>query len=579
MAPVSKGIWRFTLMLIGLMIIVALSHIGIINILEEKIDTITSSLAARQELIKYISITLFCLTTGYIILTGALGLWIIRSIVEIEARRKIARFVDAMDYLSDGIVAVDRKSKIHGANPAARAFIPDKKIIIQDVLFYEAFPILEKTELFQLLDSEVPQEIEKEIVTTSGLRTLRFRTQPSEEFTLILISDVTDIHTFEIRKRQMAQLQLVGRIAAGVAHDFNNILCAISGHSAILQRSDIDRISFKNSLTQIMEETKRGVMLSKQLLEFSRTGTEIIPTEKLSQNIKEAASLLRVALPSDWIINVSTEGEYLAIPLSSNQVEQLILNLGLIAADQTPSPGTITISLHPPGSSGHLLQVDNRFAAIILISCATNKDKTTQQINQAQPQPLHHYNITPEESGVILSVASSIIEEAKGKLDIFSSENTGIIYRVCLPHLDAMQTKNFVSSPYTKEILSYIKNWKIALIGTSETLFSIERKLKQHDIYTEQYDTILKLFSSIETVSKINAIIVEVASDEQETLEGLLKAIRKIASDLAIVLINSHLNSSVHKELKVSILPITSLTLETICNSLLEAKSLVSREK
>ncbi len=571
----SKGIWRFALMLIGLMIIVALSHLGIMNILEDRIAGTTSIASQQQQLLRDINISLICLTTGYIILTGALGLWIIRSIVEVEARRKIARFVDAMDYLSDGIVALDRKGKIHASNPAAKAFAINRQAIEQNASLLEAFPILEKNELLQLLDSEFPQEIEKEITTAIGMKTLRFRTQPSEEFTLVLISDVTDIHTYEIRKRQMAQLQLVGRIAAGVAHDFNNILCAISGHSALLQRSDIDKTSFKNSLEQIIEETRRGVMLSKQLLELSRTGLDIIPTEKLAQNVKEAASLLRVALPSSWIINVSADGHYPTIPLSSNQVEQIVLNLGLIAADQSHSPGTITISLHHPSEEGHLLQVEKHFAAVILISCVAAKDVSSLPPSS---EPLRHHNISPEESGVILSVASSIIEEAKGKLDVFASQKSGIIYRVCLPHLETMQTPKLFSSVYASEMLSYIQNWHIALVGTSETILSIERKLTQHNISIAQYDNILKLFSSIETIQKINAIIIDVAISEKEILEGLLKAIRKIANNVAILLINSSLNNSLQAELKIISIQSNSFTLDTICSNLIEAKSLLTKD-
>ena len=81
--------------------------------------------------------------------------------------------------------------------------------------------------------------MERESEQSTGNKTFRFRSQPSSELhslglRLIQISDVTLIRKQQQRQRQFARLQLVGNIAHGVAHDFNNILCSIAGYASLL---------------------------------------------------------------------------------------------------------------------------------------------------------------------------------------------------------------------------------------------------------------------------------------------------------------------------------------------------------
>ncbi|MFN2352536.1 MAG: hypothetical protein ABR497_11395, partial [Kiritimatiellia bacterium] len=86
-----------------------------------------------------------------------------------------------------------------------------------DVALPDIFPCITGSDLACLLDLTCPREIERECHCAAGLRTLRFRSQPLSGVRLLLISDVTDMRSQEMRLRQMALLQLVGRIAGGVA--------------------------------------------------------------------------------------------------------------------------------------------------------------------------------------------------------------------------------------------------------------------------------------------------------------------------------------------------------------------------
>lgn len=530
-----KSAWRYAVLIIILFTIVAVAAMTIISHLQDQITEQTTTETIRQ-----LSIAIWALTMGCMFLAGALGLWAIRSTTEIEGRRRIGRFVDTMNYLSDGLLAIDGKGHVRGSNPAARQLVPHALSSRKTVMLREVFACLTEDDMHQLLDPFQPCEIERDCIYSQGLRTLRFRSQPSEGLMLILISDITARHSQEIRKRQIAQLQIIGRLAAGVAHDFNNILCAISGHATLLQRFGMDPETLKRSLTVIAEETQKGVVLSRQLLELSRSGAEGRPSENLAGNVAEAAALLRIALSQEWTVEQTIQGlpasggakgdqgSYSAVPLAPAQIEQVILNLGLLAADAQSQPGTVTISLNRPGQ-GRLLDVGNQYAAVILISGeSASPMEGVSPTQQVAP--------VTDEGGVISSVVRTIVEEAHGHLDQLSSVSGLCIYRVCLPHLDARLDMDPAGRLTTDQITTLLARWRIMLAGTGHELDMLETKLLSIGARIDRKTNVVSILASVERTRELDVLVME-KSILSEDAHSLLKALRELCPRLGIVIL------------------------------------------
>ncbi|MFH1968735.1 MAG: histidine kinase dimerization/phospho-acceptor domain-containing protein [Verrucomicrobiota bacterium] len=523
MTFLPKSAWRYAVLIIILFAIVAVASITIISYLQDQITEQTAT-----ETIKQLSIAIWALTMGCMFLAGALGLWAIRSTAEIEGRRRIGRFVDTMDYLSDGLLAIDGKGHVRGSNPAARKLVPHRFIGRQGIMLRDVFACLTEQDMHQLLDPLQPREIEKDCVYSHGLRTLRFRSQPSEGLMLILISDITAHHSREIRKRQIAQLQIIGRLAAGVAHDFNNILCAISGHATLLQRFGMDPENLKRSLTVIAEETQKGVVLSRQLLELSRSGAEGRPSENLAGNVAEAAVLLRIALSPEWTVKPTIQGSYSAVPLAPAQVEQVVLNLGLLAADAQSRPGTVTISLNRPGH-GPLLDVGDQYEAVILIS-----GETTPPMEGVLPTQ----QVAPvaDEGGVISSVVRTIVEEAHGHLDQLSTADGLCVYRVCLPHLDTRSDIEPAGRLSPDQITDLLARWRVMLAGTGHELDMLATKLLSIGARIDRKANVVSILASVERTRELDVLVME-KSILGEDAHNLLKALRELCPRLGIVIL------------------------------------------
>ncbi|MDD5678253.1 MAG: histidine kinase dimerization/phospho-acceptor domain-containing protein [Kiritimatiellae bacterium] len=547
MTFLPQSAWRYAVLIIILFAIVAVAAMTIISYLQDQITEQTS-----DETIRQLSIAIWALTMGCMFLAGALGLWAIRSTSEIEGRRRIGRFVDTMDYLSDGLLAIDGRGHVRGSNPAARKLAPHALSSGKTIMLLDVFTGLTEEDMHQLLDPFQPREIEKDCVYSQGMRTLRFRSQPSEGLMLILISDITTHHSREIRKRQIAQLQIIGRLAAGVAHDFNNILCAISGHATLLQRFGMDPENQKRSLTVITEETQKGVVLSRQLLELSRSGAEGRPSDNLAGNVAEAVALLRVALSQEWTVKQTIQGSpgfdgargdqglpafggamgaqdaYPTVPLTPAQIEQVVLNLGLLVADAQSHPGTVTISLNRPGQ-GPLLDVGNQYAAVILVSGESTP--LTEFTLPAQPvAPL------ADEGGVISSVVRTIVEETHGRVDQLVAAGGLCVYRVCLPHLDTRPDINPSGRLTMNQIRALVAQWRIMLAGTSQEVDLLVTKLVSIGAHVDRKADVVSILSGVERTPELDVLVME-KSIMGEDAHNLLKALRELCPRLGIVIL------------------------------------------
>ena len=523
MTFLPKSAWRYAVLIIILFAIVAVASMTIISYLQEQITSQTA-----DETIKQLSIAIWALTMGCMFLAGALGLWAIRSTAEIEGRRRIGRFVDTMHYLSDGLLAIDGSGHVRGSNPAARQLVPHAFSSRKAVGLRDVFPCLTEQDLNMLLDPLQLHEIEKECVYSRGLRALRFRSQPSEGLMLILVSDITAHHSREIRKRQIAQFQIIGRLAAGVAHDFNNILCAISGHATLLQRFSMDPATIRQSLNVIAGETQKGVVLSRQLLELSRSGATGRPSENLAGNVAEAAGLLRIALSQQWVVKQTIQGSYSAVPLAPAQVEQVVLNLGLLVADAQSQPGAVTIALDRPGT-GALLDVGGRYAAVILIS--GESALPPEGALPAQPA-------TPvaDEGGVIVSVVRAIVEEAHGRLDQLATAGGACIYRVCLPHLDAQADMEPTGRLSAGQVAALLARWRVMLAGTGNELDMLAAKLLSIGAQVDRKVNVVSILAGVERTREADVLVME-QGILGEDAHNLLKALRELCPCLGIVIL------------------------------------------
>jgi PAS domain-containing protein len=218
-SPKEEG-WRYALLLV---ILIAIATIAT----HTAINYINPLVRPREQTV--VTAILCALTFGLMLISASFAVWAMRFSAESESRRRLGQMVNAMTYIRDGVLLLDRNGSITGANPTARSLFDLSHSDLSTLA--ELFSDLSAHDRDLLLHSDHPEEVECFGGNILPGHTLRLRSQPSRGSILLLVSDVTRLTDGRARRRRAAYLQLMGHIAQGVANDFNNLLCGIEGHA------------------------------------------------------------------------------------------------------------------------------------------------------------------------------------------------------------------------------------------------------------------------------------------------------------------------------------------------------------
>jgi len=161
---------------------------------------------------------------------------------------------------------------------------------------------------------------------------------------LLILQDITDRVRLENELRQAQKMEAVGRLAAGVAHDFNNILTVILGNTSTQLRNPRLDKKLTGSLTQVQRAAERATALTRQLLAYSRK--QIIQRRALALNevVEQTVAMLRRLIGEHIALDMQLAPDLPPIFADPSNVEQVIMNLALNARDAMPDGGKLTLA-------------------------------------------------------------------------------------------------------------------------------------------------------------------------------------------------------------------------------------------
>jgi len=161
---------------------------------------------------------------------------------------------------------------------------------------------------------------------------------------LLILQDITDRVRLENELRQAQKMEAVGRLAAGVAHDFNNILTVILGNTSTQLRNPRLDKKLMSSLNQVQRAAERATALTRQLLAYSRK--QIIQRRPLALNevVEQTVAMLRRLIGEHIALDMQMAPDLPPIFADPSNVEQVIMNLALNARDAMPDGGKLTLA-------------------------------------------------------------------------------------------------------------------------------------------------------------------------------------------------------------------------------------------
>lgn len=236
----------------------------------------------------------------------------------------------------------------------------------------------------------------------------------------------------EIVERERAEQKLIhaqkmkaiGRLASGVAHDFNNVLNVVLGYAG-RRRGMTDLESAERMLAGVEKAATRGTSIAKRLLGLARQDNTRIETFDAAQTVRETLPMLRQLFPDDVRIEAqAAEGE-VPIRFDRGQFDLVMLNIAANARDAMPDGGVFRVQLERDD-----LRREVRF------NLEDNGTGMTPETRDHLFEPFFSTKHRDEGYGLGLAVAESLIVEAGGVINVDSELGRGTVFRIQLPLAD-----------------------------------------------------------------------------------------------------------------------------------------------
>jgi len=153
-----------------------------------------------------------------------------------------------------------------------------------------------------------------------------------------------ELRESEERLRHAQKLETVGQLAAGVAHNFNNLLTVIAGFTELMMVRHTDGLD-RSDLEEVKKAASRGAVLTRQLLAFSRRQDAAPAKLDLNQTISELRDMLGRVIREDITLHIVLAPTPAWVLIDPHEIEQVVLNLVLNARDAMPAGGELTLQL------------------------------------------------------------------------------------------------------------------------------------------------------------------------------------------------------------------------------------------
>lgn len=250
-----------------------------------------------------------------------------------------------------------------------------------------------------------------------------------------ILRDVSERKGLEEQLRQVQKMEAVGRLAGGVAHDFNNILTVIDGYcDHLLTQSPLD-VSVRRMIEQIQHSGQRAARLTRQLLAFSRKEVIQPKTIDVNREIGELRIMLTRLIGEHIEIHTVFEEDIHPVNMDLGQLEQVIMNIAVNARDAMPDGGVLTIETRnvqfdEAYLERHLPARPGPYVMIAISDTGIGMDAKTQE---RVFEPFFSTKEVGKGTGLGLSMVYGIIKQNEGYIWVYSEPGMGSTFKCYLP--------------------------------------------------------------------------------------------------------------------------------------------------
>jgi len=272
---------------------------------------------------------------------------------------------------------------------------------------------------------------------------------------LAFMRDITEAQRLEARFLQAQKMEAVGRLAGGVAHDFNNMLSVIIGYSDL----SIDLVAPESTvmryLVQIKQASERAALLTRQLLAFSRKQIVFPRILDLNDIVNNFATMLLRMVGDSISVSFHPTTPLGSIKADACQIEQILMNLVVNARDAMPRGGTIIIETAHAQLDEHYVSehAGSHAGRQVVLAISDNGCGMDESIKSKLFEPFFTTKGIGQGTGLGLSTVYGIVTQSNASISVDSKVGMGTTFKIYFPRI-AEKAQQLAQSLKADDVIS-----------------------------------------------------------------------------------------------------------------------------
>ena len=376
--------------------------------------------------------------------------------------------------------------------------------------------------------SKFRAEVSTSIVTYSGKPALQG-----------VLRNITENERLQLQLQQAQKMESVGRLAGGVAHDFNNMLGVIIGHTELALGQVSTSSPVHGDLEEIQKAANRSADLTKQLLAFARKQTASPEILDLNKMVSGMINMLRRLIGEDINLTFEADPNLWTVKIDRAQTDQILVNLCVNARDAIAGIGNISIKtknvmLDEAYCQKHEGCKSGPYVRIEVCDDGCGMDPSTRE---KIFEPFFTTKKPGEGTGLGLSTVYGIVKQNEGYIEVESALGKGSTFYIYLARTDEIAEKS--ERPVMQPALS--GNETILIVEDEKSILHLAKAILERFGYTVLAASAPE--KAMDLVRRhqgpIHLLVIDVVMPQMNGLD-LKKEIKKIKPDVKTVFMSGY---------------------------------------
>ena len=367
-------------------------------------------------------------------------------------QRSEAQFRSLIENVSDFIVVLKADGTVRYASPSFEREL-GKDVVGQNIAKFATDE--SRSDIERLLAAAQAQPAPEEGAPISaeaefriqqrggGVRTLEASAtnllqHPAVSGIVMTARDVTERRRLEEQLMRAQRMEAIGTLSGGVAHDFNNILTVILGHTEVLLHALESSPEEHSHLKSIDEASRRASALTRQLLAFSRKQVLQPRIFNLNTLVVDLDKMLRRMISEDIELETVTDPSLGATKADPGQIEQVVMNLVVNARDAIQGGGRITVETANVSLDDEYVRehAGARVGPHVMLAVSDTGEGMGPDVLPHIFEPFFTTKEVGKGTGLGLSTVYGIVRQSGGNIFVYSQPGRGTTFKIYLPRVD-----------------------------------------------------------------------------------------------------------------------------------------------